>query len=149
LSTGSFFFWYAFPQGAQCRSLLKHEGQQLLRSVVGDASCEEHNVIISAISVNNLQFYECLIFTALSQIVFLSVYRCQECTHVGKLYIYSSICVHVRTERCIFKCRPILHIPQNLMLLCYIIMCDGCVGEGSNFLHLHQPNFILHCIPNG
>ena len=40
------FFWYALPQGAQIRSLLNLEGQQLLRSVVGDASYEEHNIII-------------------------------------------------------------------------------------------------------
>ena len=40
------FFWYALPQGAQCRSLLNLEGQQLLRSVVGGASCEEHFIII-------------------------------------------------------------------------------------------------------
>ena len=52
------FFWYALPQRARRRSLLNLEGQQLLRSVVGDASCEEHSVIISAISVDDLQIYE-------------------------------------------------------------------------------------------
>jgi len=55
------FFWYALPQGAQRRSLLNLEGQQLLRSVVGDASCEEHVIIIEAISFNNPQISEELI----------------------------------------------------------------------------------------